>query len=319
MSRTQPRVPAGTPAGGQWAPSQHDDPGVALDPVATLARVRQSARREAGRFSLDADDVAGEALMKIYAARGRSPAGTASIRNPSAYVAKVVHNSALTMLAARRAGAVLSGQETKAYCEYGLTCAQLEQRMSRHLTAGEEDAVAEQLWRQYNRRITRDFHRRQAPLAGLVPEDKADSYAYHERRSFAAGSLADRAERVADNDARQHNIAALHEARALVWDALAEGSGAPPVARASLDRRVVTELRKRVDRAGGPGRIAAAYEAGITDEDAVCAFFAPFGELDEDGRRGVVDLVRKYPNYSDELWDAAATAATVPRGVGVAP
>jgi len=313
MSRTQSRVPAGIPTGGQWAPSAHDDPEVTLDPVATLAQVRQSARREASRFSLDADDIAGEARVKIYAARGKSPAGTNHIDNPNAYVATAVHRSALTMLSARKAGAALSGQETKAYCEYGRTCAQLEQRMSRHLTASEEDAVAEQVWRRYEKRVPKNFHRRQGPLTGLVPEDRADTNVYHERRSFAAGSLADRVERIAENDAGRHNLVAWRKAKAWAWDAIAESLGAPPVARGSLARRVVTDLRKRVDKAGGPAQVAAGYEAGDVDEDAACAFFAPFGEIDEDGRRAVAGVLKEYPGYADELWDTAAGAAAVPR------
>lgn len=302
-------MPAGTPIGGQWAPSSHEEPEVALDPAATLTKVRQSARRESWRFSLDADEVAGDALAKIYAARGKLP----TIRNPDAYISKVVHNAALTTLATRRAGAALSGQETKAYREYWLTCSQMEQRMSRHLTTYEEDAVANKLREQYNRRIGKNFHRRLAPVLGVPVKESADNYMYHERRTFAPGSLADRVERIADNDVRQHNIAAQLEARALVWDALAEGYAAPPVARASLAHQVVTDLRKQVSQAGGAMQVADGYAAGVVDDETACALFAPFGEIDEEGRQGVVDMLRRYHDYADELWDAAAAAATVPR------
>jgi hypothetical protein len=272
-----------------------------------LTKVRQSARQEAGRFCLDAEEIAGEALAKLYAARGRR------INNADAYIARTVRHTALTLLAVNRTGRALSGQETQAYRDYGAACAELEQKMKRHLTAAEQDSIAERIWENYDRREPRNFHTRRAPLSGHELRDEAEDYAYHERRSFAEGSLAARVERIADNDAKGNNLAAMREARGLIWDAMAEGTGAPPVARATLSRWYVTELRKRVERAGGARQVAAAWEAGTIDEETACAFFSPFGEIDDAGRRAVVGLMKKYPSYSNELWDAAAGTAAKPR------
>jgi len=42
MTTNQPRKPAGTPAGGQWAPVAHDEPDVKLSPV-TPSQLRRAA------------------------------------------------------------------------------------------------------------------------------------------------------------------------------------------------------------------------------------------------------------------------------------
>ena len=308
MNRAQPRVPAGAPTGGQWAPSQHAETDITLDPAMTLAQVRQAARQAARRYSLDAEELASEALVKIYSARSRR------VDNPGAYIRTTVNNTAVTMMTAQRAGAQLSGQEVQAYREYQKTCAQLEQQNKRHLTTVEQDAIAASVRAQYKGHVSKSFHRRQAPLTGIVPEDRPDEYAYDRRSGFKAGLLADHVEQVIENGSGK-NPAVRKVTREHVWDALAEGAAAPPVARCSLARKSVIGIRELVNDAGGADQVAALYEAGFLDDDEeiTCAFFAPFGDIGAEERAAVVRLLRSYPSYSNELWDAAAGAAAQPR------
>jgi hypothetical protein len=54
MSTNQPRKPAGTPAGGQWASAQHDEADIELGP--TTARERGDKRRSAGGTVVELTD-----------------------------------------------------------------------------------------------------------------------------------------------------------------------------------------------------------------------------------------------------------------------
>ena len=50
---------------------------------------------------------------------------------------------------------------------------------------------------------------------------------------------------------------------------------------------------------------------GRADEDeGTIALFAPFGDVDEDGRDAVCAMLSARPGLADELWGAALSAAT---------
>lgn len=57
MSKNQPRKPAGTPVGGQWAPTAHEEPEVTLLPVKDL-RPGDLVDLKGDRFADDDDNAA---------------------------------------------------------------------------------------------------------------------------------------------------------------------------------------------------------------------------------------------------------------------
>lgn len=309
-TKAQPRRPPGTPVGGQWAPTQHDEPDIALPQAVpqaaqsafgspeVLALVQSEARKAAYRFSLDADDVADETMLKLLS-------GSHNADNLHAYAVTATRNVAKDMYLRATAGVELSTYEMRAWQMYRAECARLEQKLWRHLTGPEEDALAEQVRARIDR-VPAGFHRRpkRKLVQGTLPEP-ADGYSYHRRSAFPAGSLADRAERMAENDVGRCNLAAISNARMIGWDALAELDGAPLAAIDSLSRKQATRVRHQVRGAGGVNAVVAAHRAGTLDEQTARAFFAPWGEIDESGRDAVTKLLRKHGAYADDLWDAA--------------
>jgi|GEM_PF-5029081 hypothetical protein len=57
MSKNQPRKPAGTPAGGQWAPAPHAEPEITLRPVGAL-RPGDLVDLKGDQFADDGDNAA---------------------------------------------------------------------------------------------------------------------------------------------------------------------------------------------------------------------------------------------------------------------
>ena len=57
MSKNQPRKPAGTPAGGQWAPMAHEEPEITLRPVGAL-RPGDLVDLKGDQFADDGDNAA---------------------------------------------------------------------------------------------------------------------------------------------------------------------------------------------------------------------------------------------------------------------
>lgn len=309
MKNAQPRVQSGVPAGGQWAPARHEEIEGDLDPGAILAQARSAAQGMAFRFPFnqaDIDDVASEAVMRIYVAKSN---GTKFKGSSHGYVATAVKRTATSRFIKARTGST-SGRNAVAYKEYLQARDRMEQELMRHLSLTEEDAIARHIRAKCNNNVASDFHRRTG--TDFLSVDVEDGYRYHERLSFAPGSIADELQDVMDRLDGGNNLAAARKSRMRLWDALAEGVGAPCVAKASLYRWSVTAMREHVKEAGGAKHVAAAWEAGELDAETEKDFFAPFGEIDEEQKRQVADLVMAYPSYADELWSAAAGAAAKP-------
>lgn len=314
--RSQPRVRAGIPAGGQWAPSRHDSEDD-VDLNGELVRmVQAAARREASRYSLDKDDLAGEVLLKV------TRTGTDGVRNLNAYVSVATHRLALSTLYAKRTGRSFYGSEWRAYREYREQCSSLEQELHRYLTDEEKDRIADGIRARSEGWLSKGFHRHETVITVPLSEEGSDDgpsltvqteddFDYSSRRTFAPGSLADRTLRLAMGySGPKHNLARFRMAELDVWDALASEAGAPLAMRAEIDRRQASLARKTIAGAGGALAAASSYLKGEIDEEVEEALFLPFGQLSRHDKSAVVALLKKHSNYADEIWGSAVGAAT---------
>lgn len=113
--------------------------------------------------------------------------------------------------------------------------------------------------------------------------------------------------------ARLHGEVDATEARRGVWDAIAETRDAPRTVLGALPRGASGEYGKTIAAAGGALAAARAWENGDLDEAGERALFAPFGELGNAQMEAVTSTMRSFPDYADEMWKSALTAATALR------
>ena len=104
-------------------------------------------------------------------------------------------------------------------------------------------------------------------------------------------------------------------ARRHAWDALAElreadrGGHVPRVLSPTHSLRTAKWARDTID--SYPGGVMGAvdrWEQADEDEGTI-ALFAPFGDIDEDGRDAVCAMLASYPKIADDLWDAALSSS----------
>lgn len=96
------------------------------------------------------------------------------------------------------------------------------------------------------------------------------------------------------------------------WDAIAEGRGAPLVARSANAEHVRTWCRATIE--DYPGGILGAVDTWqrAEEDEGTMALFAPFGPgLDEGGRDAVCAMLRAHPSHAQSLWEAALQVSTV--------
>lgn len=97
--------------------------------------------------------------------------------------------------------------------------------------------------------------------------------------------------------------------RRLVWDAVAERSGAPTVAAETLNEHHASRCRKTVREAGGVAAVIARWTEGHNTPE----LFAPFGSIDPGGEADIVATLQQHPAYADDMWKAAMSAAVTRR------
>ena len=311
----QKRQPKGTTIGGQFAASKN--PESHIDLVAEgAAQASRYGRHIARRYGLggrlthgfvDLDDFAQDAALAFVVASRTEKGQNAPEELPANVIAKWAVIRALA-----------HGRERENNAQRILTARRVEREnaLGRSLTPKEVEVLAEEV------RLSIDSDRR--PGAGyhlsLTVAPFTDvATAFHEsegegrshtpdypwkedvvsRDDFAEGSAGDMAWSFVEAGQKS-------KSRALVWDAVAERSGAPSARRGTLPKRAATRAREELREAGGAYRAARSYLDG---DEVVPALFAPFGDIDEPERESVARLLESFPDFADDLWTAAASTA----------
>ena len=101
-----------------------------------------------------------------------------------------------------------------------------------------------------------------------------------------------------------------------VWSTIAPD--APTPNRNSIARHRSTNLRSAMAKADGALAVANRWADGRASDAETETLFAPFGEMESDGRYQVFTILNRYPTYADNLWSSALTAATQQRVKNVA-
>jgi len=279
------RVPAGVPAGGRFAASEHADPGTdLLDAVDArserelFGRFSASARHWGNRLGVDAEDLMQDTAVEFYAtlARQRSaadpqpglncrevmvPSGPAArMANPGGWIHRIAYN-----IAARRVAGTNASADLAALREFRTRRDELENRVGRGLSAAEADGLADEirLTRPPRRRPAPGFHRRVRTVSTDAMEQDWDLPAEPDRvegGEFAAHTTGAVAENLLAGRGRSGRAAAQR----LAWDVVADATGAPVVVPDVLDPAVARRAQRRVQDAGGAAAVARAARDGGT-------------------------------------------------------
>lgn len=113
------------------------------------------------------------------------------------------------------------------------------------------------------------------------------------------------------------------EAKAMLWQVLAESRGVPRGLEAAYDVATGRECRRILaEYPGGVLGAVARWESGLSEDVGTVALFAPLGDIDEVGRNAVCALIREVveqydPSHSqgvaEKLWESAMKAAVKTR------
>ena len=124
----------------------------------------------------------------------------------------------------------------------------------------------------------------------------------------APGSWLDRGLDHIEGDERN-----LREARKVLWNAMAERSGAPIIERPHLGHRAVTQARKTITADSDVVAMVDSWHDGALGAEQEKALFAPWGDIDEAKRADVARILSATPDYAYGIWDSAMRAATPTR------
>lgn len=301
---SQRRVLAGVPAGGQFAPTRRPESSLDLedgDEILEAARRSVSHWARSRRTAVDISDLTQEVCLSYVTAMKR---GGGSVQNRRGYIHRIARQAVASH--SFSGDRMIRSEEREALARLRSKVDAIQQELGRELTDAEVSAIADDVRAaQPPGRRARSGFERPVALAhfddwGSIPEPEAAIVAHSD---FDEGSTGAQAERLAASSDRKDQS----DARRMSWDALAELSGAPPV-RSGVSERQIANARRSVAAAGGVAAAIERWESG--DTSATKAVFAPFAIETESGRAQVVALLRKYPAYTDDLWDAAARGAT---------
>lgn len=309
-SVSQPRQPRGVKEGGQFARSLNSE--AVVDLVAGLEETRRQASSYIRRYGLfnknldgyiDADDLMQDAAVEYLLAHGRERTPEMGPL-PTALIAKraITHH--------------LSSGDHKSYTAsklFGDERRNEETRLGRDLTPKEESELAEKVRLSIpaHSRPSADYYRSRVPrrplddvrfAGGANAETRSVDRVSFDREDpvintddFAEGSIGDRANAL-------KMVGEQVGARALAWDAIAEHAGAPLTCSTPIGKRAAIRARAEVMEAGGALECARRFlDSGETSP----SLFAPFGDIDDDGRYAACEVLVKYPDYAADLWKTA--------------
>ena len=313
-------------ADGRWAPKTAGAPAAALEgrPAAPpdeprtiggedlIKIVTAMVGRQQGRIRIGGrdcfDDIVQNACYEVCKTYGTDRIPLAPIRQiVSTTISRAQGHINLGSTDRRAMSALASLREAR------------EEELGRTLTEREEEDLARQIrdtWPDARHRPSINFLQRArlAAVGRIYREDGTvtegiSPWADSDPHSADPGTAVGRAEEAVNS--RDPRLA-----RRSAWDALAElreAAGGRRVPRVLADvhsPRAAAWCRATIDDYPG-GVMGAVDRWGRADEDeGTIALFAPFGDVDEDGRDAVCAMLSARPGLADELWGAALSAAT---------
>lgn len=309
---TQTRVRPGVPAGGQWAAVQRDEPGqLDLDGVANriLDQARKSAAWHAARTGRDAEEIAGETVLRVVTALRKNPSGLDQV-NLNGYVHQVARSVATRIT---DQGAAVSSADVKAWKVLQQRRSERATELGHDLTPAELVTLADEIRMSFppGRRPTPHFYEVSIVKALDVNQyDRDDEDPLHPRTvgmPETPNSYVETVEQVLDKHgarrARQH-----------AWNLVASGADAPTVSPGTLSERNAAQARRTMaSYPGGVGGAVRAYLGGTLDETTQRALFAAFGDPNASDRDEIAETLSRHRNLDTELWESGITMATAPR------
>lgn len=275
---------------------------------AITQKAQRSARLWNSRSGIDdgatdADDIAQTALLGFLE---RQHAGQ-RVDNVYAYVHSAARNAAAT---AMRRGC--RHEDIRAFVLYKDKVTGLEQALGRPLTPGEKDQVATDIrdgWHdprhlpspRFRENVNASRH------LSIDTQDHGGQIGAHHSTSpdvtgpgdVAPGSTLDKA-----LDAVEGHGGTVWDARRMVYNALAEGAGAPLLSGPHLSHRRVTNARRALNANTDMAEVLRDAEDGVDDERTQ-ALFAPWPQTTPQERRSLVSLLGRDTDYAYDLWDSA--------------
>lgn len=298
------RKPRGTPAGGQFASQYRAESSLTLDNGADiLVKAADSVKYWTSHTPTPStpamlDDLTQEVCLAYVSAMQRS---ATPISNSQGYIHRIARNAVHSGQGVVSSRTAYNRSEVRsAYTTLLDRTSAMEQQLGRSLSNTEIDAIAEEVRMDQppRRRAFRGFHHAMRTTSAPIPEDLAatDTEAVH--AEFGKGTAGYRAEILAERG----NI---KDARDLLWDALAEQSGAPGLVAGGITDAQFRSARRRLINAGGVAKALKAFQSG----EAVDSLFVPFAVTSDTDREKIVDTLTQHGQLCDDIWRAAAGAA----------
>jgi hypothetical protein len=108
----------------------------------------------------------------------------------------------------------------------------------------------------------------------------------------------------------ENGLAKKADVRRDVWRVVTIRNGAPQVAPQSISSKDAGRHRRTVEEAGGARVLAQKWLDGRTTEEEDIALFAPFGDIDVDGREKAAEALNEHQTFADVLWTEAMRGAS---------
>lgn len=328
-SARQPRVSAGSPAGGQFAEKQHSAPEAGLqaaqdaDVARALELIERSAAKFARRYNYSSEtrqDIVQDTVydllnqQKLYGL-------------DEAHQAKLV-NVAVRAVAQRYINPNVRHEDLTALNLLKQMVHSREQETGVKMTSAKIRALADEIRLGFppGRRPGEMFwlENREFSLSmpvgegGTVYGDLLPASDVESPFAEDSSALADTVDALSirprdsllDRDGNAVERVTPSQVRAEAWNHLSEVTGAPTVSRGQIPRVRAASLRaEAAARVGGISGLARAWQNGDTSPADDAVLFAPFGDLSMKQREAVTDALLRKSEYADDLWDSAVTIA----------
>lgn len=294
-----------------------------LDYSTSVAR-KYAASRGTANNAMEVDDLTQEALLAVL--KRREKGDFESIENAFGYVNHAARNIA------SRAGRSVSSPDLGAMRMYKTWHEEYMATNNCEPSSAECDAAAADIrdkWRpqswdgvsKVERRPSVNFRENvqgweRTRTNGMSEElfDRVVSINGHDAASnyVEPGSALDIAlAHVEDTDEDHKATGSRRAGRRLVWNAVAEGFGAPSIAP-HLGHRGVTDAYRVIGSEEAFEKAIDAWQDGA-DNQATKALMSPWIGAESDEQGDVVRMFNEHPDYAYDLWKSAVTAAAKPR------
>ena len=268
--------------------------------------------RQQGRIRISGedrfDDIVQNACLEICKTYGTD-------RIPLAPIRQVVS----TTISKAQGHANLGSTDRRAMRAFADLREDREEKLGRPLSQREENALAQEVratWPDKRHRPSTNFLQRArlARTGKIYREDGSivegiNPWESSESHSAAPNTAVGQAEEAIN--ARKTRLA-----RRRAWDALAElreaegNERVPRVLAPTHSSQAAAWCRATLD--DYPGGVMGAVDRWnqAQEDEGTIALFAPFGDVDEDGRDSVCRMLSTHPELADDLWDSALTSST---------